>query len=389
MELVHVGYFVNSDREIMAFLENEVACVSKQVRAVLALEDGAYFEGRSVGAEGRVFGEVVFNTSMTGYQEVLTDPSYRGEIVAMTYPLIGNYGVNDEDIESARPHARGFVVRELAGNPSNWRSKFRLADFLKQHGVVGIEGVDTRALTRRIREQGAMRGVIASGDVDPNELVHAARSAPDLSSQDLVSEVSVKEPYVYADLAGPSVTVVDFGTKLNILRSLKNRGCRVTVVPAKSTAAQVMATRPDGVILSNGPGDPIGVPYAVDTVKDLLGHVSIFGICFGHQILGLALGGSRFKMKYGHRGGNHPVKELATGRVYITSQNHGFAIEDGSFSDPNVVVTHKNVNDQTVEGLAHRSVPAFSVQYHPEASPGPNDSGYLFDRFIEGLTRPA
>jgi len=357
-----------------------------KVRAVLALEDGSVFEGWSAGAEGRAFGEVVFNTSMTGYQEILTDPSYRGEIVVMTYPLIGNYGINGDDFESGGPHARGFVVRELCGDPSNWRSQKRLSAFLRDHGIIGVEGVDTRALTRRIREHGAMRGVIATGDVDPDELVREAREAPDLSSQDLVGEVSVKEPYLYADGEGPRVTLVDFGAKLNILRSLKERGCRVMVVPGASTAAEIMATEPDGVVLSNGPGDPIALQHAIEATRQLVGKVDIFGICLGHQILGLALGGRRFKLKYGHRGANHPVKDLISGRVYITSQNHGFAIEEGSFGDPDVIVTHKNVNDQTVEGLAHRSLSAFSVQYHPEASPGPNDSGYLFDRFLERIS---
>lgn len=355
-------------------------------KAILVLEDGTSYLGRPVGARGRVFGEVVFNTSMTGYQEILTDPSYRGEIVVMTYPLIGNYGINEEDVESLNPHARGFVVKQMCDEPSNWRAKARLEELLVEYNIVGIEGVDTRALTRRLREHGTMRGVLAVGDVDEEALVAEAQGAPDLSNQDLVDQVTTKAPYLFAEgNSGPRITVVDFGAKLNILRSLAERDCRVAVVPGRARVEDVMQTEPDGVVLSNGPGDPKSVPFAVDLVKNLVGEVPVFGICLGHQILAHALGADTFRLKYGHRGANHPVKDLRTGRVYITSQNHGFAVEEGSWDDPDVVISHRNVNDQTVEGLMHKHLPAYSVQYHPEASPGPRDSGYLFDDFLDRL----
>lgn len=363
--------------------------MAERERAILALEDGSTYVGWSVGARGKAFGEVVFNTSMTGYQEMLTDPSYRGEIVAMTYPLIGNYGVNDEDLESLRPHPRGLVVSELCSDPSNFRSIAKLSDYLARHGVIGIEGVDTRALTRRLRERGTMRGVVATGEFDATTLVEEAKAAPDISSQDLISEVCTKEAYLFADGDGPRVTVVDYGVKTNILRSLAERGCRVMVVSGKSGAGEILATQPDGVVLSNGPGDPRSAPFAVEAAKELIGRVPLFGICLGHQILGLAFGGEIYKLKYGHRGANHPVKEVETGRVHITSQNHSFALREGSWSDPGVIVSHRNVNDGTVEGLRHRELPVWSVQYHPEASPGPRDSTYLFDRFVGALSRPA
>ena len=363
--------------------------MAERERAFLALEDGSVYAGWSVGARVKVAGEVVFNTSMTGYQEMLTDPSYRGEIVVMTYPLIGNYGVNDEDLESEQPHPRGLVVSELCGSPSNFRARERLSDYLARHGVAGIEGVDTRALTRRLRERGTMRGVIAAGQVDPAFLVEEAKAAPDISSQDLVDEVCTRETYLFADGSGPRVTVVDYGVKANILRSLAERGCRVTVVSGRSGAAEVLATRPDGVVLSNGPGDPRSIPFAVEAVKELIGRVPLFGICLGHQVVGLAFGGEIYKLKYGHRGANHPVKETESGRVHITSQNHSFALREGSWSDPSLIVSHRNVNDGTVEGLRHRELPVWTVQYHPEASPGPRDSAYLFDQFVQGLSRPA
>lgn len=363
--------------------------MAERERAVLALEDGSTFSGWSVGARGRTFGEVVFNTSMTGYQEMLTDPSYRGEIVAMTYPLIGNYGVNEEDLESVRPHPRGIVVSELCAAPSNFRSVEGLSVYLARHGVVAIEGVDTRSLTRRLRERGTMRGVLATGEVDVASLVAEAKAAPDLASQDLVGEVCTDEAYLFADGPGSRVTVVDFGLKRSILRSLAERGCRVTVVSGRSCAEEILATEPDGVILSNGPGDPRAVGSAVQTAKELLGRVPLFGICLGHQIVGLALGAEIFKLKYGHRGANHPVKEVETGRVHITSQNHSFAVKEGSWTDPAVLVSHRSVNDGTIEGLRHRELPVWTVQYHPEASPGPRDSVYLFDRFVESLSKSA
>ncbi len=355
------------------------------MKARLVLEDGSCWEGVALGAQGRVFGEVVFNTSMTGYQEILTDPSYRGEIVVMTYPLIGNYGINEEDFESARPQVQGFVVREACAEPSNWRARESLDRFLARHGVVGIAGVDTRALTRRLREQGTMKGVISTDDAPVAELVEAARQAPSLSDQDLVQQVCTPYPYLFADGHGPHVVVVDYGAKANIPRELALRGCRVTVAPGTFTAAELLRLGPDGVVLSNGPGDPERITFAHEAVRGLVGRVPLFGICLGHQIIGLALGGQRFRLKYGHRGANHPVKDLETGRAYITSQNHGFAIADGSWSDPDLLVSHRSLNDGTIEGFRHRSLPIFSVQYHPEASPGPRDSRHLFDRFLEAM----
>ena len=355
------------------------------MKARLVLEDGSCWHGVPLGARGQVSGEVVFNTSMSGYQEILTDPSYRGEIVVMTYPLVGNYGINEEDFESARPQVRGFVVREACERPSNWRARETLDQFLARHGVVGIAGVDTRALTRRLREHGTMKGIITTEETPLPELVEAARRAPDLSEQDLVREVCTPRPYLFADGAGPHVVVVDFGAKAHIPQELASRGCRVTIAPGTGTAADVLKLRPDGVVLSNGPGDPDAIPYAHRMVRELVGRVPIFGICLGHQIIGLAFGAQRFRLKYGHRGANHPVKDLETGRAYITSQNHGFAIADGTWSDPDLVVSHRSLNDGTIEGFRHRSLPVFSVQYHPEASPGPMDSQYLFDRFLEAM----
>ena len=373
-----------------AFWKNGVTVVEQRERAVLVLEDGTSYTGWAMGARGKVFGEVVFTTAMTGYQETLTDPSFRGEIVTMTYPLIGNYGVNPEDVESQTPHVRGFVVRELCDSPSNWRARQSLSAYLEAHGIVGLEGVDTRALTRVLREKGTMRGVLATGDGDVARLAQEAAQASDLSSQDLVSEVTVARSYVYAEGPGPRVTVIDCGAKNSIMRSLASRGCTVTVVPAHARAEEVLATRPDGVIVSNGPGDPKAIPYVVETVRQLIPtSIPLFGICLGHQVIARAFGGETYRLKYGHRGANHPVKDLRTGRVYITSQNHGFAVQEGSWSDPDLVVTHRNVNDGTVEGLAHRTLPVRSVQYHPEASPGPSDSAYLFDEFISMLGRPA
>lgn len=350
----------------------------------LVLEDGTVLEGEAFGAAGTSVGEVVFNTGMTGYQEVLTDPSYAGQIVTMTYPLIGNYGVNAEDIESWKPHVRGFLVREWCDLPSHWRSTGTLEGYLKEHGIVGLAGIDTRALTRHLRRQGTLRGVLTTDPAaDPAALAARAR---EWTAAGLVDEVSTREPY---DLeppgvqAGPHVVVVDFGVKRNILRSLRNLGCRVTVVPAGGTADGILARRPDGVLLSNGPGDPADVAGAPEMVRGLLGRLPVFGICLGHQILGLALGGRSFKMKFGHRGVNHPVTDLETGRSYITTQNHGYAVDPASLAGTGLSVTHVNLNDGTVEGMRHETLPAFSVQYHPEACPGPEDSLYLFNRFFD------
>ncbi|MDN5363014.1 MAG: carbamoyl-phosphate synthase small subunit [Eubacteriales bacterium] len=355
------------------------------MRAKLALEDGTIFEGIAFGAKGERAGEVVFNTGMTGYQEILTDPSYCGQIVTMTYPLIGNYGINDDDFESRRPFVRGFVVREFCQEPSNWRARRTIAEYLEENGIVGIAGIDTRALTRRIRIHGAMRGIITTEDLSPQELMEKVQAVPDISSQDLVVEVTIKESY---RLEGGRFRVVlmDFGAKLNIARELHRRGCDVTVVPAHTRAEEILAMDPDGIMLSNGPGDPQQVPYAVETVRRLIGKKPIFGICLGHQIIGIALGAATYKLKFGHRGSNHPVKDYLTGKVYITSQNHGFVVDDRTLPD-DVIVTHRNLNDGSVEGLMHRELPLFSVQYHPEAAPGPWDSAYLFDRFIEMMER--
>jgi carbamoyl-phosphate synthase small subunit len=366
--------------------------------ALLALEDGTVYAGTGFGATGGQTGEVVFTTSMAGYQEILTDPSYCGQIVTMTYPLIGNYGVTDEDLESHRVWARGFVVRELSRVPSNFRSTGTLEDWLDAQGVIGIEGVDTRALTRRIREEGAMRAVLATDETDADTLVDRARAAPVMSGRDLVKEVTRGRPEEWTEgflpfgdpmgleaETGPRhrITAIDYGVKWNILRHLVHGGFDVTVVPATVPAEEILATNPDGVFLSNGPGDPAAVSYGIETVRGLLGKVPLFGICLGHQIMALALGATTFKLKFGHRGGNQPVKDLTTDKVEITSQNHGFAVDRSFFEDPAVELTHVNLNDQTVEGLSHRDLPAFSVQYHPEASPGPHDASYLFRRFRE------
>ena len=351
------------------------------MKAVLALEDGSIFDGTAIGAPGSATGEVVFNTSMTGYQEILTDPSYAGEIVCMTYPLIGNYGVSLEDFESKRPHVRGFIVKELCRIPSNWRSAETLEAFLSRHRITGMEGVDTRALTKVLRNHGTMRGVISTEDRPTEALIEMAKNAPMLSGQQFCKSVSTDRAYtLHGD--GKRMAVLDMGCKENIVRCLLAEDCGVTVLPCDAKADAILAGGFDGLVISNGPGDPKDNMYAVETLRALIGRLPMFGICLGHQLLGLAFGGDTYKLKFGHRGGNHPVKDLATGRVYITSQNHGFAVAEESLPDE-VRVSHKNLNDGTVEGLEHKSFPVLSVQYHPEASPGPRDSRYLFPAFLE------
>ncbi|MCK8827759.1 glutamine-hydrolyzing carbamoyl-phosphate synthase small subunit [Natroniella acetigena] len=350
--------------------------------AKLVLEDGTIFKGQAFGVEGKAEGEIVFNTGMTGYEEILTDASYKGEIVTMTYPIIGNYGITNKDIESYTSHVNGFVVREFCNQPSNWRSKEKIDEYLKRIGIVGIAGIDTRALTKRLRTEGTMKGIITTADKSEEELTVEAKEAPGLSGRDLVSQVTSDEVYKEGD-GQYQVVLIDCGAKKNIIRSLTGRDCEVTVVPADTSAEEIFDFNPDGIMLSNGPGDPKDAPYVVETVKKLMGQVPIFGICLGHQIIGLACGADTYKLKFGHRGVNHPVKDLKTNRVYITSQNHGFALKDESLEGLNLEVTHINANDQTVEGLKHKELPVFSVQYHPEAAPGPEDSHYLFDHFIE------
>jgi carbamoyl-phosphate synthase small subunit len=370
--------------------------------ALLALADGRVFRGEALGAPGVGRGEVVFNTSMTGYQEILTDPSYRGQMVCMTYPLIGNYGINSEDVESRRPWVAGFIVKEACPYPSSWRSRISLDDYLREHGIVGIQGIDTRALTRHLRDQGAQEGIISTEEPDAARLAERARALPGLIGRDLVSEVSVEQPHAWTE--GPwdlvrgytsppaarfKVIAFDSGIKQNILRCLAGIGCDVEVVPADTGAAAVLERKPHGIFLSNGPGDPEAVPYLIETVRGLAGKAPIFGICLGNQILGLALGGSTYKLKFGHHGGNHPVRDLETGRVEITSQNHGFAVDPRSIEKLGLVETHVNLNDGTSEGMRHRELPIFSVQYHPEASPGPHDAHYLFRRFADLMTKGA
>jgi len=369
--------------------------LERRPRAVLALEDGAFFEGRSFGRLGETEGEVVFNTGLCGYQEVLTDPSYSGQIVTMTYPHIGNYGVNPEDVESARLQISGFVVREISTVASSWRSGGELHRYLDEAGVVGISEIDTRALTRHLRTHGAKRGVISSVTRDRDGLVDRARASRSMIGLDLAREVTCDRIYRVASAGNPivegrvarnqpfHVVAYDFGMKQNILRMLSAAGCDITVVPATTSAGEALALDPDGIFLSNGPGDPEPCAYAIEAARELMRARPTFGICLGHQIMGLACGGKTFKLKFGHRGANHPVKNLDTGQVAITSQNHGFAVEDSLFENPDLVLTHRNLNDGTVEGFRHRGLPAFSVQYHPEASPGPHDSHYLFTQFIK------
>jgi len=352
------------------------------VRAKLVFEDGTVFEGFSFGAPGETDGELIFNTSMTGYQEILTDPSYRGQIVMMTYPLIGNYGVNPDDVESRRPFVEGFVVRECSSKPSSWRAEQALPDYMVEHGIVGIEGVDTRAITRKLRIQGAMNAVISTTDLDDESLVDKARRSRHLPGLDLVREVVMDGPMQWNDQGKRNVIVMDCGVKYNIMRELAARDCRVTAVPAQTGAEQILEAKPAGILLSNGPGDPEPVSYAIETVRELIGQIPIFGICLGHQILGLALGGKTYKLKFGHHGANHPVKDMQTERVAITVQNHGFCVDLESLDTMAVEVTHMNLNDNTVEGIRHKELPIFSVQFHPEASAGPHDAAYLFDEFV-------
>jgi len=367
------------------------------MKATLALENGLWYEGEAAGAAGETGGEVVFNTSMTGYQEVLTDPSYSGQIVAMTCPEIGNYGISPEDGESRTPKVAGFIVRDESPVASNWRSDSTLRDYLVRHGVVAISDVDTRALTRVLRSAGVMRGIIATGGVDPRELVEKARAVAPMEGADLVRGVTCEAAFDWTPVASDEFTPLperqpkralriaayDFGMKWNILRRFTAYGCDVRVFPATTPASELLATNPDGVFLSNGPGDPAALGYAVDNARQLVqSEVPVFGICLGHQLLSLALGGSTYKLKFGHRGANHPVKELETGKVEITSQNHGFAVDPDSLPK-DVKITHVNLYDGTVEGLRHETKPVFCVQYHPEAAPGPHDADYLFRQFLD------
>ena len=367
------------------------------MKAFIALEDGTVLAGRSFTGPGEAVGEIVFNTSMSGYQEILTDPSYTGQLVTMTYPLIGNYGVTKEDMESLSVHPRAFLMREYQAIPSNFRAESTLADFLQKFGVLGIEGIDTRMLTRTIRKQGAMKAIISTQDLDKDSLVERTKQWPGLIGRDMVARVTAQEPYAWspdgpvsADRENPNakfkVVAFDFGIKFNQLRILAEKGCNVVVVPATTTAEEVLAMEPDGILLSNGPGDPAGVDGVVENIRALLGKKPIFGICLGHQMLSLACGGSTFKLKFGHRGGNQPVRNLQTGKVEITSQNHGFCVDPESLPQ-NVEVTHINLNDGSLEGIRHTEFPAFSVQYHPEHAPGPHDAVYLFDRFIDLMAR--
>ena len=356
--------------------------MNKSNSAILLLADGRIFEGKSFGYQGETTGEVCFNTGMTGYQEILTDPSYCKQIVTMTSPHIGNYGINEEDIESENIQVAGFVIKEETMTPSNWRSTQSLGEYLKKNKIVGIKEIDTRSLTRHIRDKGAMNGIISSNDLDIQSLEKKLKKFPDMNGLDLAKDVTTQKKYKWPGKGRYKVAVIDFGIKKNILRLLSDVGCELTVFPASIKAEDILSFEPDGVFLSNGPGDPLAVTYGIETVKKLLGKVPLFGICLGHQILALALGASTFKLKFGHRGINHPVRNNEKNTVEITSQNHGFAVDLDSLP-PNVISTHINLNDNTSGGIRCTDIPAFSVQYHPESSPGPHDSRYLFNQFIE------
>lgn len=370
------------------------------MKAKLALENGLVFTGQAFGyTRADTQGEVVFNTAITGYQEILSDPSYCGQIVTMTYPHIGNYGVNDDDAESGTPRAAGIIVKEHSTIVSNWRAGMSLDAYLEKYKVMGLAGIDTRMLVRALRNEGALRGVISASELDDKKLIERAKNVPSMAGQDLASTVTCKKPYTWdtaeetrfnlpsPHAAGPRkhVVVMDFGVKHNILRRLVAYGCTLTVVPASTSSAAIKAMKPDGIFLSNGPGDPEAVTYAITTIRELIGFAPIFGICLGHQLLALALGGKTYKLKFGHHGANHPVKNLKTGMIEITSQNHGFAVEWSSMDESAVELTHVNLNDNTVEGFRHRTLPIFCVQYHPEAAPGPHDSDYLFEEFVKTL----
>ncbi len=350
--------------------------------AILALEDGKVYRGFAFGAEGEAYGEVVFNTSMMGYQEILTDPSYKGQMVCMTYPLIGNYGINKEDMESTRPFLEGFIVKEVSRIYSNWRANEDLGSYLKRNKIIGIEGIDTRALTKHLREEGAKKAVISTTDLDEKSLIKKAAASPGLDGRDLIKEVMCQKAYDWNESGKYRVVAIDSGIKHNIMRELALRNCHVRVVPATATKADILSFKPNGLFLSNGPGDPEALPYIVNTVKSVMGEMPIFGICLGHQILGQAFGGKTFKLKFGHHGGNQPVIDLKSRAVNITSQNHSFAVNVDTIPDKSVEMTHINLNDNTCEGMEHKKLPIFSVQYHPEAAPGPHDAAHHFDKFI-------
>lgn len=355
------------------------------MKARLVLEDGTLFEGISRGVEGKVWGEVVFNTSMTGYQEILTDPSYCGQILAMTFPMVGNYGINEEDFESKIPFIRGFIAREICSSPSNWRSVMTLEKYLRDQNVLAADGIDTRALTRHLRKKGTMRGILTTGEAPYEKLVEEAETLPTVSELDLIEEVTGRDVFTLRDEGGKRgthVIILDLGLKRSIGRSISNTGCRVTVMPATSTAEEIMGLEPNGMVISNGPGDPASCREVIKNVGDLVGRIPILGICLGHQIIALARGAKTFRLKYGHRGPNQPVKDLTKGKVYITSQNHGFAVSE-AYLPPGLEVTQRNLNDNTVEGLHDRTRKIISVQYHPESFPGPADSAYIFDQFVK------
>ncbi len=360
------------------------------MKAIIVLEDGSVLIGDSFGVQGETTGEVVFNTSISGYQEILTDPSYKGQIVTMTYPLIGNYGINPEDVESDRPYVEGFIVKERSRVVSNWRAKESLEEYLTRNNIIAVENVDTRMITRRLRIKGALKGIISTTDNNTSNLLDKVKNSPGLVGRDCVKEVSCKKSYQWNKDGKYKVVVYDCGVKFNILRKLQDVGCQVEVVPVTTTAEEVLNMKPNGIVLSNGPGDPEGLPYLARQVsvfikKQYSGEIylPIFGICLGHQMLGLGFGGKTYKLKFGHRGGNHPVKDLVANKVAITAQNHGFCVDINSIPDKDVVLTHKNLYDGTVEGMKHKKLPIFSVQYHPEASPGPHDAAYLFHKFVE------